>query len=186
MNKERVLPWSRFWLRCSKKSATEPKNRLLKCKHVTVISTLNARKLSKIYRISELTASATEQNIDILCVQEHGLCQSDIELKHHDCSNGCTFISASACKNSTNSTIGGVGILLSPLAIRSLNSIEKNNPKIVTATFNGNPCTTTISCYSPTNVSDESYAIDLYDGLSSLICQVLKTQCLHHMRRHEC
>ena len=152
------------------KSATEPKNRLLKCKHATMISTFNVRTLAKINQISELTASATEQNIDIICVQEHWLYHKDVELKHYDCGSDWTFISASAWKNSTNSTIGGVDILLSPIAIRFLNSIEKINLRI--ATFNGNPYTATISCHSPTNVSDESDETNFYNSRSSLVHQV--------------
>ena len=137
-------------------------------------STFSVCTLSEKNQISELTALATEQNIDIICVQEHHLYQKDVELKHHDCGNGWTFISISAWKNSTNSTIGGVGILLSPIAIQSLNSIEKINSR----TVNDNPHTTTISCYSPTNVSNESDATNFYNGLSSLIRQVPKHNML--------
>ena len=36
------------------------------------------------------------------------------------------------------------------------------------------PCTTVISCYSPTNVSDEYETTSFYDELSSLIRQVPK------------
>ena len=36
------------------------------------------------------------------------------------------------------------------------------------ATFNGNPCTTIISCYSPTNNSEEMEITNLYNELSSL------------------
>ena len=87
-------------------------------------------------------------------------------------------MSVSAWKNATNSTIRGVGILLSPLARKSLISIEKIHPRLIIATFNGNPCTTIISCYSPTNVSDESDATAFYDELSSLIRQVPKHNVL--------
>ena len=37
------------------------------------------------------------------------------------------------------------------------------------ATFNGNPRATIISCYSPTNVSEETELIAFYDELSSLV-----------------
>ena len=40
---------------------------------------------------------------------------------------------------------------------------------MMVATFNGNPSTTTISCYSPTNVSEETDLIIFYDKLSSLV-----------------
>jgi len=50
-------------------------------------------------------------------------------------------------------------LLLSPTALRALNSIEE------IANFNDNPITTIIFCYSPTNVSDIE---DVYKSLSSL------------------
>jgi len=43
-------------------------------------------------------------------------------------------------------------MLLSPTALRALNIIKDKEPRILIA--NGNPITTIISCYSPTNVSD--------------------------------
>ena len=46
--------------------------------------------------------------------------------------------------------IGGVGILIGPRALKSLNSKEKIKAKMILATFNGNPCATIISCYTPT------------------------------------
>ena len=36
------------------------------------------------------------------------------------------------------------------------------------ATFNGNPRATIISCYNPTNVSEETELVAFYDELSSL------------------
>ncbi len=37
------------------------------------------------------------------------------------------------------------------------------------ATFNGNPWATIISCYSPTNVNEETELVTFYDELSSLV-----------------
>ena len=37
------------------------------------------------------------------------------------------------------------------------------------ATFNGNPRATIISCYSPTNVSEETELLAFYNELSSLV-----------------
>ena len=51
----------------------------------------------------------------------------------------------SICKeNSVNAIIPGVGMLLSPRALKSLNSIEKIQPRMIVAMFNGNLSTTTI------------------------------------------
>ena len=50
-----------------------------------------------------------------------------------------------------------------------LNSVEKIQPRMMAATFNGNPRATIISCYSPTNVSEETEQVTFYDELSSLV-----------------
>ena len=89
-----------------------------------------------------------------------------------------TLITSSATKNSGNSTIGGVSLLLSPLAIESLNSVEKISSRIVIASFNGNPALTVIACYSPTNVSDEQHIIDFYDDLPPCVKSVPKHNIL--------
>ena len=128
--------------------------------------------------MSELAASAERMNIDIICVQEHRFYHDDVQLQYHKLSKGWTFISSSAWKNSMNSTIGGVGMLLSPHAISSMNSIEKILPRMMVATFNGNPCATVISCYSPTNVNNEEDVIDFYHELSSLARAVPKHNVL--------
>ena len=49
---------------------------------------------------------------------------------------------------------------------------------MMVATFNGNPRTTIISCYSPTNVSEETELIAFYDELSSLVRNIPKYNVL--------
>ena len=56
-------------------------------------------------------------------------------------------------------------MLIGPRALKSLNSIEKIQPTMVVAIFNGNPSTTIISCNSPTNVSEETDLIAFYNEL---------------------
>ena len=46
------------------------------------------------------------------------------------------------------------------------------------ATFNGNPRATIISCYSPTNVSEETELVTFYDELSSLVRSIPKHNML--------
>ena len=46
------------------------------------------------------------------------------------------------------------------------------------ATFNDNPRATIISCYSPTNVSEETELIAFYDELSSLVHSIPKHNVL--------
>ena len=59
-------------------------------------------------------------------------------------------------------------MLLSPRALKPLNCIEKIQQRIMSATFNGNPCMTIVSCYSPTNASNETDIETFHSGLSSL------------------
>ena len=49
---------------------------------------------------------------------------------------------------------------------------------MIVATFNGNPSATIISCYSPTNVNEETELIAFYDELSSLVRSIPKHNVL--------
>ena len=49
---------------------------------------------------------------------------------------------------------------------------------MMAATFNGNPRATIISCYSPTNVSEENELVTFYDELSSLVRSIPKHNML--------
>ena len=69
-------------------------------------------------------------------------------------------------------------MLIRPRALKSLNSIEKIQPRMMVATFNGNPSATIISCYSPTNVSEETDLIAFYNELSSLVRSIPKHNVL--------
>ena len=120
-------------------------------------------------QISEPIAIAVTYHIIVINAQEHRFYHEDIDLKHHKLGNGWTFMSASALKSTGNSTIGGVGMLLSPHATKSLNSTEKLTSRILVATFHRNPEATLILSYSPTNIADKQEVINFYDDLSSLV-----------------
>ena len=102
------------------------------------IATFNIKTLNRIGQLQKLTASAIEHKIDIICIQEHRYTHSE-DIKYHYTGNGWTLAIASAWKNSVNATIEGVGMLIGPQALKSLNSIEKIHPRMMAATFNGNP-----------------------------------------------
>ena len=150
------------------------RNKLLKCRNTTLISTLNCRTLNDNEKKGELTALAQEHHLDIVCIQEHRIYHEDVDIKFHDMNKGWVLITSSAQKATNNSTIRGVGILLSPNAHKSLNSIETINPRILIATFNGNPATTVISCYSPTNVTTPEEREDFYVELTELTKKIPK------------
>ena len=143
------------------KSATELKQKLLKCKCTIQIATFNVRTLNRIGQLPELTALTIDHNLDIICIQEHRYAHSE-DIKYYDTGNGWTRATASVGKNSVNAMIGGVGMLIGPQALKSLNSIKKIQPRMMVATFNSNPSATIISYYSPTNVREETELIDLF------------------------
>ena len=87
-------------------------------------------------------------------------------------------VSASAWKNSVNGVIGGVWILLSPCAAKSLYSMEKIQRRIMVTTFDGNPSKKIISSYSPTNACDETDLDIFYNELSSFVRSVHKYDVL--------
>ena len=49
---------------------------------------------------------------------------------------------------------------------------------MMAATFNGNPKATIISCYNPTNVSEENEIVTFYEELSSLVHSIPKHNLL--------
>ena len=56
--------------------------------------------------------------------------------------------------------------------------MEKISPRIITANFNGNPIMIVVSCYSPTNVSDEDDVSEFYNNMSSFTRYVPKHNVL--------
>ena len=128
--------------------------------------TFNIRTLNRIGQRPELTAFAIYHNIDIICIQEHRYFHSE-DIKYHDTGKGWAFISTSAWKNSVNATIGGVGMLIGPRAIKSLN--RENTTEDDGSYAYDYPSTTIISCYSPTYVSNETVLIAFYNQLFSLV-----------------
>ena len=159
------------------KSATVLNQKLLKCKQTMQVATFNVRTLNRIGQLPELTASAVEHKIDTICIQEHRYTHTE-DIKYHETGNGWMLVTVSAWKNSVNASVGGVGLLIGPRALKTLNSIERIQPRMMVATFNGNPKATIISWYSPTNVSDETVIVTFYDELSSLVPSILKHNLL--------
>ena len=69
-------------------------------------------------------------------------------------------------------------MFISPKAYQSLVNIESISSRIMVATFNGNPKTTVISCYSPKNCSDELEIQNFYHQLTNSTKKILKHNVL--------
>ena len=69
-------------------------------------------------------------------------------------------------------------MLIGPRALKTPTSIERIQPWMLAATFNGNPRATIISCNSPTNVSEETELVAFYDELFSLVLSIPKHKLL--------
>ena len=108
------------------KSATELKQKLLKCKQTIQIATFNVRTLNRIGQLPELTASAVEHKIDIICIQEHRYTHTE-DIKYHKTGNGWTLATVSALKNSVNDTVGGVEMLIGPRVLKHFITLREYN-----------------------------------------------------------
>lgn len=139
-----------------------------KCKQPFNVSSFNARTLRHPHCIGELNEAAEKYNIDIVCIQEHRMLH-DIEIDYKQTSEDYTLVTSSATKNSVQAAVGGVGFLMHKRARSCLTSVNSTNPRILTATFMGNPATTIVSCYSPTNCSEEEDIAAFYDNLADTL-----------------
>ena len=83
--------------------------------------------------------------------------------------NGYKFILSNPLKASNNSTIGGIGLLLSPSAQKAYIDHTVVSPLIMSASFTGNPITHVITCHSPTNSSTEEDVDSFYQDLSEFL-----------------
>ncbi|XP_029633813.1 craniofacial development protein 2-like [Octopus sinensis] len=141
------------------------------CRNHTILSTLNARTLGPLGRLEELGANAESHGIDIIAVQEHRFYHPDNILKYHQVGS-YQLVTSSASKNTVNSTVGGIGFLLSSKASDTLLSIESISPRIMVLEIDGNPKTTLVCVYSPHNSSVADEIENFYATLRSTIEQV--------------
>ena len=104
------------------------RSKLVSCRNRAFISTFNTRTLNPPSRLNELVRNAKDQNIDIIAIQEHRFFHPESNIEYHKIED-YQLITASCVKNSANSSVGGVGILLSPKAMENLLSIKKDIAK---------------------------------------------------------
>ncbi|KAJ8405058.1 hypothetical protein AAFF_G00329790 [Aldrovandia affinis] len=105
-----------------------------------------------------------------LGVQEH-------RRVHHDpityCRvGGCLFITSSAWRNEAQAVTGGVGLMLSSRARRTLSRAYQHMERILIANLDSNPVTTAMVVYSPTNVALVEDVEKFYEDLRTAIRDV--------------
>ena len=107
--------------------------------------------------------------MSILGIADHKLEHTDgnFQTEQHD---KCTLITSSAWRNSNYASCGGVGLLISNNVESSLCDVEPINERILCAHFNGNPATSVIVHYAPTEGSDgaEEHYVNLTNVINSI------------------
>ena len=149
-----------------------PPPKLLNGKNVVYTATFNINTLNTVKLLPELIASAAEYYINIICTQEHIYYHYELEIKYHHIGHVWIFIPACARENFVNAVKSGVEMLLNPWALKSLNSKERIQPRMISVSSNSSPCATIVSWYSPTNLSDETDIIIFFDTVSSLVWHI--------------
>ncbi|RXN37861.1 LINE-1 retrotransposable element ORF2 [Labeo rohita] len=115
-------------------------------------------------KLHQLIHGCIEQGIEIVAIQEHRWQtnqQVDIYLEILDERNIWRFDFCSA----TPKGQGGVGILMNSRLSKSLISTEKISERIMVAHFAGNPVTTLIIAYAPTEDKSDSEKDKFYEDL---------------------
>ncbi|KAF3837945.1 hypothetical protein F7725_009713 [Dissostichus mawsoni] len=135
------------------------------------MGTFNACTVREEARLVELAHCAEERGVEILGIQEHRRVQTDDRIVYRRVER-CTFITASAWRNEAQAATGGVGLMLGPLARKALRRVYHHTDRILIAEFSGNPVTTVIVVYSPTNVAPSEEVEKFYEDLATAVRDV--------------
>ena len=131
------------------------------------ISTMNVRTIRKQNCREELVLNLIECNIEVLGIQEHRILHE--EPVRYESILDRTLITTSATKNKARAATGGVDIVLNNYAKNSLASVRSYDDRILIANFQGNPATTVIVTYCPTNIVEDNITQNHYDNLRKTI-----------------
>ena len=158
----------------SKSNKSGNQNNLLSCKNVIKVATQNVRSLFHQGKRDELACAFNKANLNILGIVDHKLVHEEETKTHY--LNKCALVTSSAWRNSNGAASGGVGLLMSKTTESALADIKPFNERIIIAHFNGNPKTTVIVHYSPTEGS--ATAEDHYNNLANAIKSIPKHNVL--------
>ncbi|CAM4681115.1 unnamed protein product [Leuciscus chuanchicus] len=118
-------------------------------------------------RFHQLIYGCEDKNIDIVAVQEHRLPASDNINTYTETYNNkeWRFDYCSATKTSQGNHVGGIGLLTNSEAAKTMTSTTKVSDRIMKANFAGNPTTTVIVAYAPTEEKPKAEKDEFYAKL---------------------
>ena len=124
---------------------------LMNYKNYSLIGTYNVRTLRKDEKRSELAENFKRSKLSVLGLVDHKMVHEDedVQIQHLD---GSVLITTSAWRSSNGASMGGVGFVISNLVENSLAEIRPVTERILVAEFSGNPKTTIIANYAPTEL----------------------------------
>ena len=138
---------------------------LLRCRSHIKMGTFNANTLRTEYKVAECEQRRNDAGIDILGVQEHRIILQDPSNIEYRTIGSSYFVISSGWRNEAQASQGGVGLLLGKKAKGALLDAKRVNNRILRVEFDGNPKTTVIVIYSPTNSAEESEVEEFYKSL---------------------
>ena len=150
------------------------KDKLLKCREIVNIATMNVRTIREGWKVEELAEKCILHNIQILGIQEHRIVHEDQEIRYSKLQENMQMITSSAWRNEAQAATGGVGLLVSKRAAKLLSNVKSFGKRVLSATFQGNPATTVIVAYSPTNTSPMEDVERFYEELRAAVDSVPK------------
>lgn len=142
---------------------------LLRCRSFLQIGTFNANTLRAEYRAAECEQRRNDTNIDILGIQEHRIILQDPNNIEYRTIGSSFFIISSGWRNDAQASQGGVGALISTRAKRALLDAKRITSRILKVEFDGNPKTTVLVVYAPTNATEEKVVEEFYKDLKNTL-----------------
>ena len=128
-----------------------------------------------------MTSNMRKYNISIFGIQEHRKVHSvdrEQEINRYDVDPGYDLYTVSAWRNQVQAANGGVGIIISKEASKSLINIKRVTNRIMIDNFQSNQVLTTIVTYAPCEYEDEVVKNTFYEQLRTTIEQVSFHNCL--------
>ena len=108
----------------------QTKARFILCAKQTVAATFNTRTLGIKGRLEELAECVKAQSLDILAIQEHHF-HYPIDILQYQNVDQLQLVTSSAVKNTSNASVGSVGLLLLPKASNNRISVQSISPRII-------------------------------------------------------